>query len=151
MSEFAKKNPMLKRIFFIFLLLVLGIIQHCLAQQTNPVKPAKPIDDDIIFIKVDKPAEFPGGHLGWGDYLQANLRYPNKAMRKNIQGMIKVQFLVDKDGNVKEVVAINNLGGGLEEEAVRIIKNGPKWIPAEQNGKKVLYRHIQAITFQLTD
>jgi protein TonB len=46
-------------------------------------------------------------------------------------------------------MALNDPGGGLAEEAVRIIKNGPKWIPAEQNNKKVFYRHIQSLTFRL--
>jgi periplasmic protein TonB len=111
------------------------------------------IDSDTsyskIFTKVDKPAEFPGGSQGWSEYLQKNLRYPNKAIKKNIQGVVRVQFLVDKSGNISEVKAMNDPGGGLAEESVRIIANGPKWQPAEQNGKRVIYRHIQAITFKL--
>lgn len=142
---------MLKSPFLLLLLLVTGSMQQLCAQQTDPVKPVKPEDEEVIFTKVDTPAEFPGGYKGWGEYLQANLKYPNKAMRKNIQGAVRVQFVVDREGNVKEVQALNNPGGGLAEEAVRIIKNGPGWIPAVQNGRKVIYRHIQSITFQLTD
>lgn len=115
----------------------------------SPVGIDRDSANTIIFTKVDKPAEFPGGTKGWSEYLQKNLVYPNKAIKKNIQGVVRVQFLVDKAGNISEVQALNNPGGGLAEESVRIIANGPKWRPAEQNGRKVIYRHIQAITFKL--
>ena len=106
-------------------------------------------DNNKIFTKVDKPAEYPGGVEGWITYLQGNLKYPKKAIRKNTMGVVKVQFLVDRQGVVTEVVALNDPGDGLAEEAVRVIKESGKWIPAEQNGRKVFYRHIQAITFKL--
>ncbi len=106
--------------------------------------------DSIVFLKTEKPAEFPGGVEGWRTYLETNLRYPEQAQLKGIQGIVRIQFIVEKDGTITEVVALNNPGGGLAEEALRIFKNGPKWVPAEQNGRKVRYRHIQNITFRLT-
>jgi protein TonB len=99
--------------------------------------------------KVEKPAEFPGGAEGWRSYLEKNLRYPKKARREEIQGVVRVQFVVDRDGVVKEITPLNDPGGGLAEEAVRIIAKGPNWVPAEQNGKKVIYLHVQSITFRL--
>lgn len=104
---------------------------------------------DKIFTKVDKPAEFPGGVDGWRRYLEGNLKYPKKAMRRNTVGVVKIQFIVDKQGVVSEVTALNDPGDGLADEAVRVIEESGKWIPAEQNGRKVIYRHIQAITFKL--
>ncbi len=115
----------------------------------TPVANDKADPNDKVFTKVDRPAEFPGGAQGWSEYLQNNLKYPKKAIKKNIQGVVRVQFLVDREGNISEVMALNDPGGGLAEESVRIITNGPKWKPAEQNGKKVIYRHIQALTFKL--
>lgn len=115
----------------------------------SPVTISTDSTGDKVFTKVDKPAEFPGGVQGWTEYLQKNLQYPKKAIKKNIQGVVRVQFLVDKAGNISEVMALNDPGGGLAEESVRIIANGPKWRPAEQNGKRVIYRHIQALTFKL--
>lgn len=106
-------------------------------------------DYDKVFTKVENPAEFPGGQSEWTRYLQKNLRYPDEAIDNGTQGVVRVQFIVDKEGNISEVTALNNPGDGLAEEAVRIIKRGPKWKPAEQNGRKVVYRHIQAITFRL--
>jgi protein TonB len=106
-------------------------------------------DYDKVFTKVENPAEFPGGQSEWTRYLQKNLRYPDNAIDNGTQGVVRVQFIVDREGNISEVQALNDPGDGLAEEAVRIIKKGPKWKPAEQNGRKVIYRHIQAITFRL--
>jgi protein TonB len=106
-------------------------------------------DYDKVFTKVENPAEFPGGQGEWTRYLQKNLRYPDDAIDNGTQGVVRVQFIVDREGNISEVQALNDPGDGLAEEAVRIIKKGPKWKPAEQNGRKVICRHIQAITFRL--
>lgn len=106
-------------------------------------------DYDKIFTKVENPAEFPGGQDAWRRYLERSLQYPDAAQENGVQGVVRVQFIVDKGGNISEVQALNNPGEGLAEEAVRIIKKGPKWKPAEQNGRKVIYRHIQSITFRL--
>jgi protein TonB len=106
-------------------------------------------DYEKVFTKVENPAEFPGGTGEWARYLQKNLRYPDGAIDNGTQGVVRVQFIVDKEGNISEVQSLNDPGDGLAEEAVRIIKKGPKWKPAEQNGRKVIYRHIQAVTFRL--
>lgn len=110
---------------------------------------AKEEDYQKVWTTVENPAEFPGGLSAWKRYLERNLVYPENAIEAETQGAIKVQFIVDREGNISDVHAINDLGNGLAEEAVRIIKSGPKWKPAEQNGTKVIYRHIQNITFKL--
>ena len=130
------------KIFFVTSLFLFAVI--ALEAQTSPVA-----DSVKVFTRVETPASFPGDAAGWLAYLQANLRYPKKAMKKNIQGTVRVQFIVDKEGNISEVMALNDPGGGLAEEAVRIVKTSPNWIPAEQNHRKVTYRHIQSITFAL--
>lgn len=105
--------------------------------------------EDFIALTVDKEASFPGGVKEWVRYLQKNLRYPEEAIESGTGGSITVQFIVDREGNISEVKALTDPGYGLAEEAVRIIKRGPKWIPAEQGGRKVKYRHHQRITFEL--
>jgi len=106
-------------------------------------------DYDKTFTKVEVPAEFPGGLDGWRRYLERNLQYTDAAQENGTQGVVKVQMVVDKDGGISEVQALNDPGDGLADEAVRIIKKGPKWKPAEQNGRKVTYRFVQTVTFQL--
>lgn len=121
------------------------------SQGTGDVVAPKAVEEDYdkVFTKVENPAEFPGGPDAWRRYLERNLQYPEAAQESGTQGVVRVQFIVDKEGNISEVQALNDPGDGLAEEAVRIIKRGPKWTPAEQNGRKVIYRHIQAITFRL--
>ena len=106
-------------------------------------------DYDITFTKVENPATFPGGMDGWRRHLERHLRYPEAAIDNETQGVVKVQMVVDKFGKITEVVALNDPGNGLADEAVRVIKEGPNWKPAEQNGKPVAYRFVQAITFQM--
>lgn len=111
-----------------------------------------------IFTRVEKEAQFPGGAEGWKKYLDANLNadlgnkyIPLKKSEKMAQQMVKVQFLVDKEGKLSDVKAVDSKGvhPKLAQEAVRVIKAGPDWIPAEQNGRKVVYQAIQYITFQV--
>lgn len=113
--------------------------------------PKKEMDNyEGIFNKVEIESSYPGGSGAWTRYLNKTFRYPGKAVDENIQGMVIVQFIVDKDGNVSEVEAI--LGpaeGGLREEAVRVILKSGKWEPAIQNGRKVKSYKKQPITFRL--
>lgn len=106
-------------------------------------------DYDKTFTKVENPATFPGGLDGWRRFLERNLQYPESAQEAGTQGVVRVQLVVDKEGNVSEVKALNDPGDGLGAEAERVIKKGPKWNPAEQNGRKVTYRFVQTVTFQL--
>lgn len=107
------------------------------------------MNNDTVFVKVEMPAEFPGGIDAWRRYLERNLQYPDAAISDETQGVVRVQFVIDTEGNVSDVVALNDPGNGLAEEAIRIIARGPKWIPAEQNNRKVKYRHSQPIIFRL--
>ena len=113
------------------------------------VDPTK--NNDPIFYTAEKPAEFPGGPKGWTNYLMNNLDRDLPVKNKAVTGKytIKLNFLVNKDGGVENVVAENNPGFGTAEEAIRVIEKGPKWIPAEQNGKKVNYLMKQVIVFNV--
>ncbi|MBI2282243.1 MAG: TonB-dependent receptor plug domain-containing protein [Bacteroidetes bacterium] len=100
-----------------------------------------------IFTEVENLPAFPGGQATWKEYLMRNQR-SDLARNGTPPGTYTVQlsFLVAEDGTVSNVTAVNNPGHRTVEEAIRLIKNGPNWIPARQNGQPVLYRHRQAIT-----
>jgi TonB family protein len=102
-----------------------------------------------IFTSAEKMPAFPGGGEGWTRHLQKNLRYPDKAIDKGIQGVAKVTFMVDNMGNLSDFEIVQNPGSGLGEEALRVIKEGPNWEPAEQNGKLVNAKVTQTVTFWL--
>ncbi len=105
------------------------------------------------YFTFQKPAMFPGGMQGWITYLQTHLKADIPTRKKAPLGnyTVIVSFLVMKDGKINEVKAENDPGYGTAEEAVRVIKNGPDWIPAIQNNKPVIYRQKQNITFQVND
>ncbi|MGI8951458.1 MAG: energy transducer TonB [Chitinophagaceae bacterium] len=118
---------------------------------TGVVAPPKVEEDyNKEFKTVQIEAKFPGN---WTSYLQRNLNadvpVQNGAPAGNYT--VVVSFLVDKEGNISEVQALNDPGYGIGAEAERVIKKGPKWIPAVQNGRNVIYRQKQPITFQVTE
>ena len=78
-----------------------------------------------------------GGMAGWSSYLSANLGYPTTARRKGIEGTVIVAFVVNTDGTVSDFELLKGIGGGCDEEAIRIVKNSPKWTPGMQDGKAV--------------
>ena len=110
-------------------------------------------NNEPIFYTAEKPAQFQGGSKGWVEYLGKNLNrdlaFKNKAAAGKYT--VKLNFVVNKDGDVENVIAENNPGYGTVAEAIRVIEQGPKWIPAEQNGKKVNYLIKQTIVFEVSD
>ena len=115
------------------------------------VDPSK--NNDPIFYTAEKPAEFPGGKAGWSNYLMNNLDRDLPNRNKAVPGKytVKLNFTVSKNGDVENVIAENNPGYGTASEAIRVIEKGPKWIPAEQNEKKVNYLMKQVIVFNVVD
>jgi protein TonB len=110
-------------------------------------------DENKIFEKVEVEAEFPGGLPAWRRYLERNLnaQVPSDAGAPTGSYTVVVKFIVDKSGNISDVKALTNHGFGMEDEAVRAIKRGPKWTPAIQNGRNVNAYRQQPITFVVAD
>jgi protein TonB len=110
-------------------------------------------DENKIFEKVEVEAEFPGGLPAWRRYLERNLnaQVPSDNGAPTGSYTVVVKFIVDKGGNISDVKALTSHGYGMEEEAVRAIKRGPKWTPAIQNGRNVNAYRQQPITFVVAD
>lgn len=121
---------------------------------TGVVEAPKVTEDyDKEFKTVQIQAKFPGGPDAWAKYLQRNLQadVPTENGAPTGAYTVVVSFLVDKDGNISEVKAENDPGYGTAAEAVRVISRGPKWVPAVQNGRNVIYRQKQAVTFRVEE
>jgi TonB family protein len=95
--------------------------------------------------------EFPGGEKGLMEYVSNNVKYPEEAKNKNIAGRVFVSFVVEKDGSINEVKVLRGIGGGCDEEAVRVIKSMPKWKPGKQNGKPVRVNFQMPFVFKLDE
>ncbi len=117
--------------------------------QTN----GKPVSDSgkKLFISVQIEAQFPGGPAAWKKYLQKNLNanLPKDNGAPAGRYTVMLSFLVEKDGAISDIIAENNPGYGSVEEAIRAIKKGPKWQPAEYDGHYVSDRVRQAVTFMV--
>jgi periplasmic protein TonB len=142
------------KIFFSLALIMLSLnieaqdsVKHVLLDTSK----AKVVTTDSkTFSKVEFESGYPGGVAAWARFLKDNLHYPNKAVRKRIQGDVVVQFIIDRDGSVSDVLALSGPeDGGLREEAIRVIKISGNWTPAVQNGKKVKSYKKQPISFRL--
>lgn len=101
------------------------------------------------FIKDEKDAAFPGGIASWKKFLQRQVDADIPVLRGAPEGVytVMVEFTVRTTGELYNVRAVTHHGYGMEDEAVRVIKRGPKWIPASQNGKYVETYRRQPVTF----
>lgn len=105
--------------------------------------------DDEVFVVVEEQAEFPGGLDSMYAYIVKNLKYPELAKEKGIEGRVFVSFIIEKDGSISNVKILRGIGGGCEEAAVEMIKNMPKWKPGTQRGKPVRVQFNLPIKFEL--
>jgi protein TonB len=95
---------------------------------------------------------FPGGMEALGRYLSSHLHYPRMALENNISGTVYVQFVVDYEGNIKDIrLAGIPKGGGLDEEAMRVIEGMPKWKPGKQNGHPVSVLYNLPVRFAMKE
>lgn len=102
-----------------------------------------------IFTVVEESPSFPGGDVARIKFLQQNIVYPQMARESGIQGTVYVTFVVERNGNVTDVRVLRGIGGGCDEEAVRVIKAMPKWNPGKQRGKPVRVQFNMPIKFTL--
>lgn len=112
----------------------------------------EPVEEEVaeeVFYFVEHQPEFPGGMKAFYRYIRDNLKYPPQARRVGIEGRVTIQFVVDKSGQLTEVEVVKGIGAGCNEEAVRVIKNSPKWNAGRQRGKAVSVRMMLPVTFKL--
>ncbi len=108
-------------------------------------------NNDSIYQQVDVMPEFPGGEKAMMQFVVDNVTYPQSAKDKNIQGKVYVSFVVEKDGSVDQVKVMRSIGGGCDEEAVRVVKAMPKWVPGKKDGKNVRVNYVLPFVFKLNN
>lgn len=106
-------------------------------------------EEDTVYQIVEEMPQFPGGENALMEYVSKNVVYPEEAKEKEIQGRVFIGFVVEKDGSIGEVKVLRGIGGGCDEEAVRVIKGMPKWKPGLQKGKPVRVSYQIPIYFKL--
>jgi len=114
-------------------------------------KPKKKIADDGTYLMVEEMPTYPGGQNAMMRYLSSNVRYPKIAVEHNMGGTVYVKFDIDTDGSISNVQSVNKaIGGGLEEEAIRVVKKMPNWNPGKEKGQPVRVRFVLPVAFRLS-
>lgn len=102
-----------------------------------------------IYTVVEDMPSYPGGDDARIKFLVENIKYPKMAKKKGIQGTVYVTFVIDEKGKVTNVEVLKGIGGGCDEEAVRVVKMLPTWRPGKQSGKPVRVQFNMPINFTL--
>ncbi len=105
--------------------------------------------DNVVFTVVEVMPVYPGGEEERIKFLSSNVKYPEDAKKKGIQGTVFVTFVIEEDGSVGDVKVLRGIGGGCDEEAVRVVKMMPKWTPGRQSGKVVRVQFNMPLRFTL--
>jgi protein TonB len=107
-------------------------------------------EEQTIFQVVEDNPDFPGGEEARIRFLRDNIRYPAIARESGIQGTVFITFVVERDGSITDVKIVRGIGGGCDEEAVRVVERMPKWTPGKQRGRAVRVQFNMPIRFVLS-
>lgn len=107
------------------------------------------VDKEMVYVIVDEPAIPKGGIKAMYNHIARNLKYPTLAKKKKIEGLVTIEVIIERNGSLTNMKIIKSIGGGCDEEAMRVIKNLPKWHPAKYRGLPVRTKHRIPVMFQL--
>jgi protein TonB len=116
---------------------------------TPPEIEEEEIVEAEIFKVVEEMPEFPGGAAKMMEFIQKNIKYPMMARESDIQGRVFVNFVVEPDGTITNVTVMRGIGGGCDEEALRVVQSMPNWKPGKQRGSAIRCSFTVPIIFKL--
>lgn len=117
--------------------------------RSEPLNIPQPVNRNRVYDVVEQMPSFPGGISGLSTYLNQNTRYPAVAQENCVQGRVVVSFVVGKDGHISDVTVLRSVDPSLDKEAVRVIRNMPRWTPGKQGGEPVKVRYNVPVSFRL--
>ena len=116
---------------------------------TNKQSQTSDNEEQEVFLVVEVPPHFPGGENARIQFLIENIKYPQIARESGIQGTVYINFIVEADGSLTDIRVLRGIGGGCDEEALRVAKMMPTWVPGTQRGKAVRVSFNMPIKFIL--
>lgn len=143
----SKPNIILKFSVFCFSVFLFHDVRA--QRESNQIVESIIQSEEKVYSIVDEMPQFVGGDSAMYAFIGRNLRYPREALSKNITGKVYVSFIVNKTGNVTNVGVLKYIGGGCDEEVIRLIESMPKWIPGKQNGIPVNVRLNLPVSFKI--
>jgi TonB family protein len=129
----------------VFMLITLFSCENSISAQEQPT----PTVEGDVLSEVDQVAVPDGGKAGLFSYILENLEYPDQARKAGVEGKVYIEFVVDKNGEVKEAKVLKGIGAGCDKEALHVVANSPNWTPAVHEGKTVNMKMVLPITFAL--
>lgn len=102
------------------------------------------------YVSIEKPPQYPGGLEEFRKYLNTNINYPEDAKKAGIYGTVYVNFTVEKNGSLTDIRVDRKVGGGLDEEAIRVVTESKRWVPGIQNGRAVRVKYNVPVKFSLS-
>jgi TonB family protein len=137
--------------------LIISCQKQGMEEDTKPDQPAPTKTHsmtahlDQIYMVVEQMPEFPGGVPALIQFLSREIHYPSESLRKGIEGTVFISFVIDEQGKVIDPQVVKGMDAACDQEALRVIKLSPKWIPGMQNGKTVKVKYTLPIRFELSD
>ena len=117
--------------------------------KSEPLNIPQPVNSTRVYDVVEQMPSFPGGISGLRTYLNQNIRYPAEAQENCVQGRVVVSFVVEKDGHISDVTVLRSVDPSLDKEAIRVVRNMPRWTPGKQGGEPVRVRYNVPVSFRL--
>ena len=117
--------------------------------RSEPQNKPQPVNRNRVYDVVEQMPSFPGGISGLRTYLNQNIRYPAEAQENCVQGRVVVSFVVEKDGHISDVTVLRSVDPSLDKEAIRVVRNMPRWTPGKQEGEPVRVRYNVPVSFRL--
>lgn len=117
--------------------------------RSEPLNIPQPVNSTRVYDVVEQMPSFPGGISGLRTYLNQNIRYPAEAQENCVQGRVVVSFVVEKDGHISDVTVLRSVDPSLDKEAIRVVRNMPRWTPGKQGGEPVKVRYNVPVSFRL--
>ena len=141
----------MKKVWMVMVLVGLLACRTATAQETIiPYRPGfGPVDEGKVYDVVEQMPSFPGGPAAMMEFISRSIVYPVSALKQELQGRVIVSFIVERDGRLSNAKVVKSVAPDLDKEALRIVKKMPRWIPGQQNGRKVKVKYTVPITFRL--
>ena len=123
-------------------------VRNDVAVATPPPAPKQEVENKVFDV-VEVMPSFPGGNSALMEYLNGAIKYPVVAMENGVQGRVVVSFVVERDGSITDVQIARSVDPSLDREAMRVVREMPKWNPGKQNGAAVRVKYNLPVSFRL--
>ena len=131
----------MKRIFILLSALALSVGAFAQLQQG--------VFDDRVFVEYEENALFPGGDKACMAWLKEHIKYPKDCLKEKIEGRVQVSFIVEEDGSIDSIKVLRSPHPSLSEEAIRVVKEMPKFVPSKWMNNCIRSRFMLPVNFRL--